>query len=235
MNSRPLNLSKLKGKVIAIDGPAGAGKSTTAKALAERLGYIYHDTGAMYRALTWFALQNGIPPFDETSLTQVARKVPLEFKPTDGVNRVFFNGIDVTEAIRTPEVTRDVSEVAAHPGVREAMVARQREISRKGSIVAEGRDTTTVVFPNADFKIYLDATVRERAQRRLLELTRKGFTTTLEEQEADIRRRDKYDSNRAHSPLKQAKDAFVVDTTNLSIDEQVDRILTLILKSLKTS
>lgn len=235
MNSLPLKLSRLQGKIIAIDGPAGAGKSTTAKLLAERLNYVYLDTGAMYRALTWFALENGIEPSDGARLTQVATRVPLEFKPTDGINRVFFNGVDVTEQIRTPEVTLHVSEVAAHPGVREAMVARQRQISEKGSVVAEGRDTTTVVFPKADFKIYLDASVRERAQRRLLELTGKGFTTTLEDQEADIRRRDEYDSNRAHSPLTRAKDALVVDTTNLSIDEQVDRILSLILNSLKSS
>jgi len=140
---------------------------------------------------------------------------------------VFIAGTEVTEAIRSPEVTRHVSEVAAHPGVRKAMVARQQKLARRGSVIAEGRDTTTVVFPQADLKIYLDASVEERARRRLLDMGRQGVNTTLEEQKADIIRRDRHDSSRKHSPLTRARDAVVVNTTELSIEQQVDRIIAL--------
>ncbi len=229
VNDVKYNLTRLKGKIIAIDGPAGAGKSTTAKLVAARLGYTYLDTGAMYRALTHYALKNNIDPSDGKKLSALAEKLPVEFKNVDGVNRVFINGEDVTEAIRTPEVTQNVSEVAAHPGVRKAMVKKQIEIGKHGSIVAEGRDTTTVVFPNADLKIYLDASVKQRAQRRLLDLAKMGISTTLEEQESEIKRRDEYDSHRKHSPLTKAHDAFVVDTSKLTIEQQVDRIISLAL------
>lgn len=227
------NLTRLQGKIIAIDGPAGAGKSTTAKLIAERLEYRYLDTGAMYRALTYFALKNGIYPSDSARLTTAARQLHIEFENRDGANCVLINGEDVTAQIRTPEVTRHVSEVSAHRGVREAIVAKQRELGKCGSLVVEGRDMTTVVFPNADVKIYLDASVAERARRRLLDLAKAGVSTSLEEQEADIRRRDEYDSKRAHSPLTKAKDAFVVDTTHLTIEQQVGHIISLILSVVK--
>ena len=233
MTDTPLKLSSLAGKIIAIDGPAGSGKSTTSRLLAAKLGYIYLDTGAMYRALTHFALKNNIPPSDGEKLTALAKKLPIEFETHADVNRVFINGEDVTEAIRTPEVTRNASEVAAHKGVREAMVAKQKEFGREGSIVAEGRDTTTVVFPKADIKIYLTATVKERAQRRLLELMKAGVHTTLEELQEDIEKRDHHDSNRTHSPLTKSKDAYVVDTTNMTIEGQIDHIVSLIRSLLK--
>ena len=233
MNQIKIKLPRLEGKIIAIDGPAGAGKSTTAQILADRLGFMYLDTGAMYRALTWLALENGISPGDGKKLAVLASKVPLEFKLEDDIKHVLINGIDVTEEIRTPEVTNHVSEVSAHEEVRKAMVTRQRQLAGKGSVVAEGRDTTTVVFPGADIKIYLDATVQQRAERRLLELVRKGISTTIEEQEADILRRDKYDSQRTHSPLTKASDAFVVDTSEMTIEGQVDHILALILSVVK--
>ena len=233
MSDVRLNLPKLKGKVIAIDGPAGSGKSTTAKILAARLGYIYLDTGAMYRALTHFALANHVVITDEEKLTVLARKLSIEFETHEDVNRVFINGVDVTREIRDPEVTKNVSQVSAYKGVREAMVAKQKELGRHGSIVAEGRDTTTVVFTNADIKVYLDASVKERARRRLLELTKMGVSTNLEEQEADIIRRDGFDSNRDHSPLSRARDAIVVDTTNMTIEDQVDRIISLVKSLIK--
>ena len=228
MNELVLNLPRLKGKIIAIDGPAGSGKSTTAKLVAARLGYVYLDTGAMYRALTYFALANNVACDDAEKLTQLAVKLPITFETSAEQNKVYINGQDVTVEIRSPEVTRHVSEVSAHPGVRQAMVAQQKAFGKAGSIVAEGRDTTTVVFPHADLKIYLVASVEERAQRRLLELTQKGIPTSLQEQAADIERRDHYDSNRAHSPLTKAPDAVAVDTTNLTIEAQVDRIVELV-------
>ncbi len=233
MTPTKINLPRLKGKIIAIDGPAGSGKSTTSKMLAARLGYIYLDTGAMYRALTYFALKNGIEPSDGPKLATLAAKLPIDFKTSEDVNRVFINGEDVTAEIRTPEVTRHVSEVSAHKGVREAMVDKQRKMGKDGSIVAEGRDTTTVVFPAADVKIFLQASVKERAKRRLLDLTKMGISTTLEEQESDIQRRDDYDSGRKHSPLTKAKDAYTVDTTDMTVEGQVDFIISLIRRLLK--
>jgi cytidylate kinase len=233
MSDIKLNLPKLKGKVIAIDGPAGSGKSTTAKILAARLGYIYLDTGAMYRALTHFALANNVAISNEEKLTVLAWKLSIEFETHEDVNRVFINGVDVTKEIRDPEVTKYVSQVSAYKGVREAMVAKQTELGKNGSIVAEGRDTTTVVFTDADIKVYLDASVNERARRRLLELTKMGVSTNLEEQEADIVRRDGFDSNRTHSPLSRARDAIVVDTTNMTIEDQVDRIISLVKSLIK--
>ncbi len=233
MTDIKINLSRLKGKIVAIDGPAGAGKSTTARMVAERLGFVYLDTGAMYRALTLYALRHDIAPSDGDRLATIADKVPIEFRLIDGVNRVFFNDEDVTDPIRLPEVTKAVSEVSAHAGVRRAMVAKQIEFGRQGSIVAEGRDTTTVVFPNADLKVYLDASVEERARRRLLDMTHMGVSTSLEELEADIRRRDEYDSNREHSPLTRARDAVLIDTSNLTVEEQVERIVSLALARLK--
>jgi cytidylate kinase len=216
-----------RGKVIAIDGPAGSGKSTTAKIVAERLGYVYLDTGAMYRALTFYALQNNIAPSDEKKLAEKAQKLSIEFQPVAGGNLIFLDGQDVSSQIRTPEVTRKVSEVSAHASVRKAMVTKQKEFGENGSIVTEGRDTTTVVFPDADLKVYMDATVTERAQRRLLDLSKMGVDSNLNEQETDIRRRDDYDSGREHSPLTRADDAVVIDTTNLTIEEQVNRIIEL--------
>lgn len=233
MTNMKLNLPRLKGKIIAIDGPAGSGKSTTSKILAVRLGYIYLDTGAMYRALTYFALKNNILPSDSARLAVLADQLLIEFETSEEANKVFINDEDVTGAIRTLEVTRHVSEVSAHKGVRQAMVAKQRKMGKNGSIVAEGRDTTTVVFPDADIKIYLTASVKVRARRRLLDLIKMGVATTLEEQEADIKRRDEYDSNRKHSPLTKAKDALVVDTSEMTIEGQVAYLVSLIRSVLK--
>jgi len=233
MTAQPYKLSRFKGKVVAIDGPAGSGKSTTAKMLAARMGYRYLDTGAMYRALTLFAARNGVAPSDGPKLAVLARSVEIEFETREDVNRVFINGLDVTSEIRSPMVTQLVSEVSAHPGVRQAMVEKQREMGAKGDIVAEGRDTTTVVFPRADIKVFLDCNVETRAQRRLIDMAKLGVTTTLQEQIDEIQRRDKYDSERKHSPLKKAKDTYLVDTSNTTIEEQVERVLSLLKSVLK--
>jgi CMP/dCMP kinase len=222
------NYKGTAGMIIAIDGPAGAGKTTTAREVAKQLGFSYLDTGAMYRALTWIAMQRHISPSDGATLTAMAQKFPIEFMPQDGLNKVLVGGVDVTSEIRTPEVTTAVSEVSAHKGVREAMVQKQRELGCKGSIVAEGRDTTTVVFPQAQVKVFLDATVRERAERRLKDLERMGLTSSVEEQESDIVRRDTYDSSRTHSPLTCPADAVVIDTSQLSIEQQVEKIVALV-------
>jgi len=227
VNNLSNNSPVKRGKVIAIDGPAGSGKSTTAKIVAERLGFTYLDTGAMYRALTYYALENKINPADEKKLAEIAEQLLLEFRRIDGGNLVFLNGQDISKEIRTPEVTKNVSEISAHLLVRRAMVAKQKEFGKNGSIVAEGRDTTTVVFPDADLKIYMDASVKERAKRRLLDLSNMGIESDLSEQEQDINRRDKFDSQRQHSPLTIAEDAVVIDTTNLTIEKQVDRIVEL--------
>lgn len=228
MENKPLNLSSLKGKIIAIDGPAGSGKSTTSKLLAARLGYTYLDTGAMYRALTHYALTNNIDLSDGEKLTKLAIVLPIKFETSAEVNKIFFNGKEVTNEIRSPEVTQNASEVAAHKGVRDAMVKQQQAFGKHGSIVAEGRDTTTVVFPKADIKIYLDASVEERAQRRLLDLLKLGVITTLQELQEEIIKRDLKDSNREHSPLKKDKDAILVDTSNMTLESQLDYIVNII-------
>ncbi|MCB2230613.1 (d)CMP kinase [bacterium] len=228
MTASNSNAPKQNCRIVAIDGPAGSGKSTTAKLVAARLGYQYLDTGAMYRALTWHALQNGIAPSDEPTLARIAAELTIDFETHADANRVFLNGIEVTNEIRTPEVTRHVSEVSAHHGVRVAMVEKQKAMGKKGCIVAEGRDTTTVVFPQADLKIYLIAAVDERAKRRLEDLRKLGVSSSIGEQVADLERRDHFDSNRQHSPLTRAKDAFEIDTTSLTIEQQVDRIIGLL-------
>jgi len=216
-------------KVIAIDGPAGSGKSTTAKLVAQRLGFVYLDTGAMYRAITLKALESGVDVNDEEKLEKLTKNSVISFGNKDDVNRIWLDGKDVTERIREPQVDRNVSYVSVHKKVRRILVEMQKRIGEENDLVAEGRDTTTVVFPHA-FKVYLDADLRERAKRRLLELEEKGIQTTLEEQTGEISRRDKLDSEREASPLLRDKDAVVVDTTHLTIEGQVDRVIQLFQK-----
>lgn len=204
-------------RVIAIDGPAGSGKSTVAKALASRLGLEYLDTGAMYRAVTFAALRRGIDPSERD---QVARMVS-DLELVVGPDRVVVDGVDATIEIRGPEVSRAVSTVAANPDVRAEMVRRQRGwVAERNGGVLEGRDIGTVVFPDAELKIFLTADPEVRAQRRSKEVTDLDYETVA----ADLARRDALDSGRALSPLAEAPDAFVVDTTGLSVDEIIEVI-----------
>ena len=205
-------------KVIAIDGPAGAGKSTIAKALAEQLGYIYIDTGAMYRAVALTALRAGVAVDDAPALTALAAQIELDMRAEGGVNRILLGQEDVTEAIRQPEVGAAASPVSAVAGVREHLVAQQRKLAARGSVVMDGRDIGTVVLPDADCKIFLTASLDERVNRRYEELRAKGLTTTREAVREDISTRDYRDSHRETSPLKQAEDAVLLDSTGMSIE-----------------
>lgn len=217
----------MKKIVVAIDGPAGAGKSTIAKLAAEKLGYAYIDTGAMYRSVAWKFLQTG-KAFDEDFISGLSKTMLIDFKPEAKINRVFVDGTEVTDAIRTPEVTAIVSRVAAIGAVREAMVDQQRRMGEAGGVLMDGRDIGTVVFPNAQLKIFLTASVEERARRRYAEMLAKGQQVDLQQLQADIAERDKQDSERAISPLRQAEDALLLDTSDMGISEVTDRILQLV-------
>ena len=217
----------MKKLVVAIDGPAGAGKSTIAKLAAEKLGYAYIDTGAMYRSVAWKFLQTG-EAFDEAFISKLSQEMVIEFKPEASVNRVFVDGTEVTAAIRSAEVTANVSRVAAIGAVREAMVDQQRRMGEAGGVLMDGRDIGTVVFPNAEVKICLTATVEERAMRRYKELVAKGEQVVLEELQKDIAERDKQDMEREISPLRQAEDAIYLDTSDMTIDEVTAYILNLV-------
>lgn len=217
----------MKELIIAIDGPAGAGKSTVAQIVAHRLHYTYIDTGAMYRAITWQVLQLGIPINDIDSIAQEAKAIAIQLTYRDGKQQVTVGGIDVTSAIRTPEVSRSVSLIAQQSEVRKAMLDLQRHMAQQGGVVMDGRDIGTHVLPWADIKIFLTASIEERARRRWLELTDKGYPTNLSQLTEEITCRDKADCEREIAPLIQAPDAILIDTTCLSIDGAVDEILRL--------
>ena len=218
---------------IAIDGPASAGKSIIAKKVAEQLGYIYLDTGAMYRTLTYAALSNEVDLQDEEALHTLLKGIRITFLTAENeMQRVFLNDEDVTDSIRSEEVTQNVSLVSSFAKVREEMVARQKSIARSGGVVMDGRDIGTVVLPDAEVKIFMTATAEERALRRYKENIAKGMTTSLEELTEDMKRRDHLDSTRSVSPLKKAEDAIVLDSTHLEIDEVVKQILGIIEVSL---
>lgn len=211
--------------IITIDGPAGSGKSTVAQTLAKRLGYRYIDTGAFYRAFTLKAMRVGVNMKDEALLKQLLQETKIELRNSEGGTRVFLDGKDVSEAIRTPEVTGNVHYIASRPALRERLVEQQRMASEGVSAVAEGRDTGTVVFPSAERKFYLDAGVEERARRRYLELLETTRGITYQDVLEELKKRDERDTSREASPLKMGDDFIYFDTTDLTSEEVVEALL----------
>ena len=216
----------MKNLVVAIDGPAGAGKSTVAQLAAKKLGYTYIDTGAMYRAVAWKTIQQN-KAISEELIVGVVKDIDVTLQYANGKTKVMVGTDDVSSAIRTPEVSAIVSQVAALGPVRVKMVDLQRKMAERGGVLMDGRDIATNVLPNADVKIFLTASIEERALRRWKEMKEKGYAIALDKLQADIAARDKADSEREISPLVQADDAVLLDTTGLSIDEVVARILDL--------
>jgi cytidylate kinase len=209
--------------IIAIDGPAASGKTTVGKKLADELGYLFFDTGVMYRAVTWLALERGVAIADETAVTALAENSEIDIRPpsqADGRNSdILIDDRDVTWEIRSPQVEAQVSPVSAYPGVRRALSAQQRRIGHRGRVVMVGRDIGTVVLPEADLKIYLDASAEERARRRYMEIIQRGGQADYDEILAAMRRRDQIDSTRAVAPLRPADDALVIDSDHLDVEQ----------------
>jgi len=227
-------MAGIHGLIVAIDGPAASGKTTTARLLARRLAYLHIDTGAMYRAMTLKVLRAGIDPAERIRIARLAEETEIRLDTVEHDVRVFLDGEDVSDEIRKLEVTSRASSVSDIPRVREVLVQAQQEMGREGGVVLEGRDIGTVVFPEADVKIYLDAEPGARALRRHRELAAGGIDVPLETVRKDLERRDRYDSERDHSPLRAAPDAIVTDTSALSIDEQVDLIEALVKKVIES-
>lgn len=214
---------------VAIDGPSGAGKSTLAKRLAKELGYLYVDTGAMYRSIGLYALRQGVDPKDEAAVTALLPQIQIELRYVDGAQRVLLCGEDVSEAIRAENVGMATSAVSAHPPVRAFLLELQRGMARTHDILMDGRDIGTVILPNASVKIFLTASAEARATRRFRELQEKGVDTDFETVLEDIRRRDYQDSHRATAPLRQAEDAVLVDTSEMDLEESFQALKSLIL------
>ena len=210
--------------IVAIDGTAGSGKSTTAKGVAEKLGFLYLDTGAMYRAATAAVLSASIDSDDESEVSDCVETIEIDFDESGRL--IFLNGMDVSQTIRGREVTQNVSAVSAYPRVRKRMVAMQREIAGYRDFVVEGRDIGTVVFPNADFKFFIVASIEERAKRRQKDLAGLGIEQTVNDIVKNLKRRDALDSSREVSPLTKSEDAVEVDTTSMTIEQQIDLIVT---------
>jgi len=212
--------------IIAIDGPAGAGKSTIAKSIARKLGYLYLDTGAMYRALTYKILEDNVDIKDEAKISEIARNITIDLiNNPDGSLKVLLNKSDVTLKIREPRITKFVSDIAKIKDVRLVMLDLQRKLGKKGNCILDGRDIGTVVFPDAEKKFYLDADFKERVNRRFIELKTMGQEITSDAVDKDLSNRDRIDSTREFAPLKKADDAIYVDTTNMSIEQVIDTIL----------
>ncbi len=227
-----MSSSPERGRLIAIDGPAASGKSTLAQHLANKLGFLYFDTGVMYRAATLAGLQAGIPPSDEKRISELAFELSIDVRPPskpDGRQYdVIMNGEDVTWELRSEAVDANVSEVSAYAGVRQAMTERQREIGRRGRVVMVGRDIGTVVLPEADLKIFLEASVKERARRRHEERLARGEDVEYEEVLESMRARDRIDSSRDLAPLQAAENAVIIDSTHMSFEEVLERALELV-------
>ena len=221
-------MSEPKKLIIAIDGPAASGKSTTAREVARRLNYTYIDSGAMYRAVTLRALERNVPVSDREAVARLAEALHLEFGRDEHKTVIYMDGKDVSEQIRTPRIDQNISPVAANPDVRRIMVKKQQAMGNHGGVVMDGRDIGTVVFPEADLKIFMLASVKERAVRRKKEMEQKGVHLNIEKVIEDIEYRDQQDQGRAHGPLKKADDAIEIDTTQLSIEEQINKILALV-------
>jgi cytidylate kinase len=228
-------IENLQTEIVAIDGPAGAGKSTVSKILARRLGYVFLDTGAMYRAVAVEAEKQGIQPDDEPSLENLCQNLTISFHPEGEEQKVFCQGVDVTEKIREPHIGMLASRVSMKKPVREAMVRLQRQAGAQGKIVAEGRDTTTVVFPEARFKFFLVAEPEERARRRYRELVNKGVAARIEDIQEEINKRDEQDSSRDLAPLRAPEDAFFIDSTESTPEEVVEEIIMAIRKKSRKS
>lgn len=219
----------MKNVSIAIDGPSGAGKSTLARALAKEKGYLYVDTGAIYRTLGYYVRRRGADPKDEAAVLELLRSAEVELRyGEDGLQHMFLNGEDVSREIRLPEVSKYASIVSAHAGVRAFLLEMQRELARKHSVVMDGRDIGTVVLPDADVKIFLTASAEMRAKRRCLELQQRGTPEPLDQVLSEIVQRDWDDTHRAAAPLRQAEDAVVVDTTTLNFEESLTALLRVI-------
>jgi CMP/dCMP kinase len=214
--------------IVAIDGPAGSGKSTVGKKVAEHLGYLYVDTGAMYRAAAWKALQKKVPLDDGVAITQLVRETRMQLSCDHRQFQISIDGVDVTQAIREPAVSEASSRISTIADVRQELVAQQQQLGKQGGVVMEGRDIGTVVFPNADVKVFLDASLEARGERRYIQDLRNGKPGRREVTFDAVRGRDRRDASRTASPMVPAKDAVYLDTTGLTVDQVVERILTLV-------
>lgn len=219
---------------IAIDGPAGAGKSTIAKSAAKAVGFIYVDTGALYRSVAYYAISKDADVKDPEAVSGLLTEIIPELRFIDGSQHVFVNGEDVSDKIRTPEVSMGASAVSAIPAVRDFLFDLQKKIAAENNVIMDGRDIGTVVLPNADLKIFLTASAEERARRRHIELTEKGESVTFESVLADVNQRDYNDSHREIAPLKQAEDAVLCDTTELDLSQATEKVIALINDTIKT-
>ncbi len=213
---------------IAIDGPSGAGKSTVAKALGKRLGYVYIDTGAMYRSVALRVREKGISPEDESALKELVSSLHITFTMEGDQTHVFCNGEDITSAIRTPEISRLASSISKQKEIRKSLVQIQRKMGKEGGVILEGRDIGTVVFPDADVKFYLDAESDERVRRRYHEMVQQGVKVDFKETKEELVQRDHNDMHRIHSPLKKANDALLIDSTDRSVEEVVEEMVCLV-------
>jgi cytidylate kinase len=227
-----VNYPKRKKLTIAIDGPSGAGKSTVGKSLARRLGYLYIDTGAMYRTVALKVKEGSVDVDDETALSRLASSLHITFVTKGEETHILCNGEDVTEAIRSPEISRLSSNISMRKVVRKALVQKQREMGRGGKVVLEGRDIGTVVFPDADVKFYLDAETEERGRRRFRELVEKGMSVNFQETLEEVIKRDHNDMKRDLSPLRKAEDAFSLDSTHRSVEEIVQEMIRIVKEKL---